>query len=421
MSPARRRWAGRPPARECWSTVTYTPDAAYDGPDSFSYRATDPAQGPIATVDIDVSATTNPPVGSPDPGIAAIEDEPVTMFGTLLANDGDADGDSLTARVGSQPAHATVTVLPGGALTVDPDPDYATLDDDPDPFTYYVSDGVTEVGPIAASLYVFWIDDAPSFSLAGTDVPVAEDAGPQTIDDWVTDVRSGPANEESFEQVRFVVTTDNDDLFSVLPAVATVTDPGPGASADLTFTPAPDATGVATVSIHADDRPNNDPLDPPHDYTSDTLTFTITVGAVNDAPTITLDTRPGARAPRGLAGPGARRARSRSTTWTRPVRRRSNATHGGDADRDGRDDVARRTSGSVAELVKGDGEDDVVIGAARRAPWSLNTAIATLELQSRTRTPSATRASRSTSTTSGCTAPAARRPRPRPSRSPSRT
>ncbi len=158
-----------PPRGSAGPTVTYTPDAAYDGPDWFSYRA-DPAPGPISTVDIDVSAVTNAPVGTPTRDRRG-RGRAVTLFGPLLTNDGDADGDSLTARIGSQPAHATVTVLPGGALTVDPDPDYATLLDDPEPFTYYVSDSVTEVGPIAASLYVFWVDDAPSFSLAGADVP----------------------------------------------------------------------------------------------------------------------------------------------------------------------------------------------------------------------------------------------------------
>jgi hypothetical protein len=274
--------------------------------------------------------------------------------------------------------HATLIVLPSGGLTVHPEPDYATLQDDPDSFTYYVSDGVTEVGPITASLNVLWIDDAPSFALAGTDIPVAEDAGAQTVVDWVTDVRSGPANEEAFEEVRFIVTTDNDDLFSVLPAVATVTDPGPGATADLTFTTAPDASGAATVSIHADDRPNNAPLDPPHDYTSDTLTFTITVGAVNDAPTVTLDTDPalelledwvGAVPPGTIAlGDVDALITIPPVLFDREVQATLTASGG---------TMSFSTPTAGVTLVEGDGQDDAIIGL-RGELADLNSVIATL-------------------------------------------
>lgn len=75
--------------------------------------------------------------------------------------------------------------------------------------------------------------------------------------------------------VDFFVTTNNNDLFSELPAVS--------ATGTLTYTPAPNANGSATVTVFAHDNggTTNGGVD-----TSAPQTFTITVQAVNDLPTI---------------------------------------------------------------------------------------------------------------------------------------
>ena len=62
------------------------------------------------------------------------------------------------------------------------------------------------------------VNDAPSFT-AGASQTVAEDAGLRTVPAWATGISAGPA-DESGQTLSFVVTNDNNALFSVQPAVA---------------------------------------------------------------------------------------------------------------------------------------------------------------------------------------------------------
>ena len=123
------------------------------------------------------------------------------------------------------------------------------------------------------------INDAPSF-VKGADQSVAEDAGPQTVAGWATSISAGPANEVG-QVVDFIVGNDNNALFAAQPSVS--------ATGTLTYTPAADASGGATVTVqaHDDGGTANGGVD-----TSAGQTFTIAVNAVNDAP---VNTVPGAQ------------------------------------------------------------------------------------------------------------------------------
>ncbi|MCY3018919.1 MAG: Ig-like domain-containing protein, partial [Planctomycetota bacterium] len=117
------------------------------------------------------------------------------------------------------------------------------------------------------------VNDAPSFT-KGADQTVNEDAGAKTVTGWATAISPGPA-DESGQAVDFIVTNDNNGLFSSQPAVSP--------AGTLTYTPAANANGVATVTVqlHDDGGTANGGAD-----TSAAQTLTITVNAVNDAPTI---------------------------------------------------------------------------------------------------------------------------------------
>src|SRR5262249_42595842 len=115
------------------------------------------------------------------------------------------------------------------------------------------------------------VNDAPTFT-KGADQTVLEDSGPSTINGWATAISAGPADEAS-QSLNFIVTNSNNALFSSQPVV--------DASGKLTFTSAPDAFGMATVSVslHDDGGTANGGVD-----TSSIQTFTIDVTPVNDAP-----------------------------------------------------------------------------------------------------------------------------------------
>jgi len=110
-------------------------------------------------------------------------------------------------------------------------------------------------------------------------VVVNEDAGSQAFPGFTSPSRAGPPDESAQAITGFIVTADNLALFSAQPAIA--------ANGTLTFTPAPNANGSATVTVRAQDDGGtaNGGVD-----TSAPQTFTITVTPVNDAPTVAFAT-----------------------------------------------------------------------------------------------------------------------------------
>jgi HD domain len=115
------------------------------------------------------------------------------------------------------------------------------------------------------------VNDAPSFS-AGANQTVLEDTGAQSIPAWATGMSAGPPNEAS-QNVTFAVAADIPALFAVQPAIAP--------NGELTYTPAVDASGLATITVTAMDNGGaaNGGVD-----ASAASTFTITLTAVNDVP-----------------------------------------------------------------------------------------------------------------------------------------
>ena len=135
------------------------------------------------------------------------------------------------------------------------------------------------------------VNDVPSFIKGGDQglAPlVLEDAGAQTVANWATNIKAGPLNETNGlcvplsaavcqQTVTFQVTNNtNTALFSAQPAIAP--------NGTLTYTPAPNANGSATVTVRVIDNGGiaNGGVD-----TSASQTFTITVTPVNDVPSFT--------------------------------------------------------------------------------------------------------------------------------------
>jgi uncharacterized repeat protein (TIGR01451 family) len=136
--------------------------------------------------------------------------------------------------------------------------------------TVTVQDGTGGQTSGSFMLTVNPVNDPPSFTASG-DVTVAEDSGPATINAWATNISPGPADETG-QNVSFAVTNDQPALFSAQPAISS--------NGVLTFTPAPNANGQATVTVVAHDTGGLEGSTP--------ITFTITVTPGNDAPTFTL-------------------------------------------------------------------------------------------------------------------------------------
>ena len=133
----------------------------------------------------------------------------------------------------------------------------------------FEADETNNVAVVAVTVAV--INDPPTFT-TGPNQSLLRSAGAQTVDAWATNISAGPADEAA-QTVNFVVTTDNTALFSVQPAITP--------AGTLTFTPAANATGSATVTVRLHDSGGTlfGGVD-----TSAAQTFVISVTAVNDAP-----------------------------------------------------------------------------------------------------------------------------------------
>jgi VCBS repeat-containing protein len=137
-------------------TFTYTPNANYNGPDSFTYHANDgTADSNVAIVSISVTPVNDPPVAVPDSYTTA---EDTRLVGTtVLANDTDVEGNPLTAVLVTQAAHGTVEMSTDGTFTYTPNANY----NGPDSFTYHANDGTADSNVATVSISVTPVNDPP--------------------------------------------------------------------------------------------------------------------------------------------------------------------------------------------------------------------------------------------------------------------
>src|SRR5262249_38667999 len=142
----------------------------------------------------------------------------------------------------SQPA-----VSAGGSLSFTPAPDAngnATVS------VYLTDDGGTAnggldtSGPQSFTLADNAGHDRPAFQTAGHQTG-PEDAGPESVANFAFAFSPAPPNESGQTIDHYLISNDNHALFSAQPAIDN--------AGTLTYTPAPDANGNATVSVRVRD------------------------------------------------------------------------------------------------------------------------------------------------------------------------
>src|SRR5690606_3241333 len=134
----------------------YRPDAAYAGPDSFSYQVSDgTGLSPVVVVQVAVASANTAPVAA-DAALTVAEDG--QLFIGLAALGSDREGDAFSALVLMQPAHGTLSVLADGRVVYQPNADFHGSDS----FTYRLSDGVLDSQVATVVLTVTPVNDAPT-------------------------------------------------------------------------------------------------------------------------------------------------------------------------------------------------------------------------------------------------------------------
>ena len=115
-------------------SYTYTPNANYSGPDSFTYIVTDAASGESKTQTVEITVNPVEDLSAADDSAVTDEDTPVSS--TVAMNDSTTSGGALTFAKETDPSHGTVVMNLDGSYTYTPNANYNGLDS----FTYTVTD-----------------------------------------------------------------------------------------------------------------------------------------------------------------------------------------------------------------------------------------------------------------------------------------
>ncbi len=255
-------------------TLSYQPDANWSGTDSFSYRysVTDPQNGELlsnqAIVTLTVTAVNDAPT-APDGAATIMAGKPLVL--DLLAGAQDIEGDPLAASILTMPAHGTLEQNPDGTWTYIADITYFG----DDAFTYQISDGQTASSPVTVNLAVIPANTAP----------VANDSVLQMNEDGSLILLAGASGSAAtpggdalygYDLAAFGLDAENDALTGTItaqPAHGTLVQ-----NPDNTWTYTPDANWNGTDEIRftlSDGK-----------LLSNDAVLTLSVAAVNDAPTV---------------------------------------------------------------------------------------------------------------------------------------
>jgi len=222
----------------------YTPHPDFYGGDSFEFKANDGSlDSNAATVYISVRSSNDPPQA----GAANISTDEDSNLSFALSGS-DADGDSLTWHIVTQPSAGSLT-LDGSApnYTYAPNPDYNGADS----FTFKVNDGTVDSNIAPVNITINPLNDAP--------LAVAQ---------------SVATTEDVSVGITLVVTdVDGDSItYSIVSHPTNGSLSGTGAS--LTYTPGANFTGSDSFTF----KGNDGTVD------SNAATVSISVSAVNDPP-----------------------------------------------------------------------------------------------------------------------------------------
>ena len=226
----------------------YVPAANYHGPDSFTYQANDgTVDSASATVTVTVSSVNDAPACAGVP-LTTAEDTSADAAPSCT----DADGDTLTYAIATQPSHGTASIV-AGQLHYVPTANYHG----PDSFTYQANDGTVDSASATVTVTVSSVNDAP----------VA-----------VADSYSTPKNTTKVVVAPGVLGNDTDADGDILAALK-VTDPSHGtvtlnANGSLSYVPTTNYVGSDSFTYKANDGTAD----------SNTVTVSLTVTASNAAP-----------------------------------------------------------------------------------------------------------------------------------------
>ena len=255
------------------TTITYTPAANYNGPDSFEYFVTDGEAQGKGLVMVTVNQVNDNPVAKTDT-VSTNEDAAKTI--EVLGNDTDVDTDedlnlgtphyttefsvSLTG-VTVAPTHGSVEIS-GNQILYTPFTNYYG----PDTFTYKILDGHGGSAEGTVNVTVNSVNDLPWFVSNPADMELTEDLANGSSAFAVADI------ETAAESLAVTVESSSNPALIDVSDVAII--PGLEGARTVTVDPKDNQNGTADIKLRVTDGDGGY-----YEYT-----FTVTVAEANDAP-----------------------------------------------------------------------------------------------------------------------------------------
>jgi len=232
--------------------VTYTPSQDFNGTDTFTYKANDGTlDSNTATVTLTVNSINDAPT-TVDVSVEMDENLSIDRIVGITLEGNDVDGDNLTYSIVSDPSNGSLSAISSNTVTYTPTQDFNGTDT----FTYKANDGTVDSNTSTVTITVDAVNDAP----------VTQNQSASTNEDTaVTKTLSVVDIDTQQGMTRSIVSN---------PSNGSVVLTGSG-SQIATYIPNANWNGTDTFTWKA----NDGTLD------SNTSTVTITVTAVNDAPT----------------------------------------------------------------------------------------------------------------------------------------
>ncbi len=251
-----------------WS-VRLTPAANRSGTTDVTITVSDGLADASATFTVTVRDVNDPPSIAAVGNQSTAEDAPLSIPLAVADRDSDLNALVVTATSSNTELVPNTSLVFGGTaanrtLTITPQTNqFGTTT-----ITVTVFDGVS-ASQTSFTLSVNSVNDSPTLETIA-DRSVNEDAGSQTV--TLTGITSGAANES---QVLAITALSSDP--SVVPNPA-VNYNSPNSAGTLMFTPVANASGSAVITVRVNDGGATNNIFE--------RTFVVTVGAVNDPPTI---------------------------------------------------------------------------------------------------------------------------------------
>jgi VCBS repeat-containing protein len=176
--------------------IGYTPDTNYNGTDSFEVEVSDgTGNSDFIAVNVNIAPVNDVPTGLSDPYEVNYGTTLTVPAPGVLGNDGDPDGDAITAVNPTDPSHGTLDLNPDGSFSYTPTGSFIGEDS----FTYQVKDTADETSP--AIQVVINVKDASSPSLVWIE-PVG-DGGQLDVFGEVIVLKVNATDDVSVDYVKF--------------------------------------------------------------------------------------------------------------------------------------------------------------------------------------------------------------------------